>query len=326
MKRSIVLLEPSGVRKGVLLLKFTNTFSFPLRRGFLNRFMDRFVVVLEPSWAGYADADILQFTKRPDPVFVESADRGDSRLLAGLGCNLVPLPLGSGCWVDHRVFRPLADTRKDFDVVYVANSNYYKRMHAFMRLVHDLRKQLGRARGAMVCSAWGTDLTEAQELAAAYGVSSEIELFADLPADALNHVLNRSRFTLLMSRKEGSNKTLFESMFADTPVALIAENVGVCREHIPAEAGLVVPEDQMAAVLAGSLNTGHAKRFEPRKWALEHISPEVSTTKLERAIQAQLGWPSPVNLKVKINVPELRYMTAQAEPAELVRQWIDDLW
>src|SRR5579883_1326003 len=96
LRRSIVLLEPSnshGLRKGVLLMLFNTTFSFPLHRGLLRRVMDNFVVVLEPSWAGYADASILHFAGHPDPVFVQTADAGDERFLSSLHTNLIPVRL-----------------------------------------------------------------------------------------------------------------------------------------------------------------------------------------------------------------------------------------
>ncbi len=61
--RTIVLKWPvfNGAEhsKGILLIKFTRTFSFYLNHIDIEKLNSYFHVVLEPSWSGYADPDIL---------------------------------------------------------------------------------------------------------------------------------------------------------------------------------------------------------------------------------------------------------------------------
>src|SRR5690606_38640614 len=81
MRRSIVLSLPTvtatNIQKGVLLISFTATISLYLRHPHFQLFNKYFVFVLEPSWAGYADSEILAFLRRAEHCIVQATEERD---------------------------------------------------------------------------------------------------------------------------------------------------------------------------------------------------------------------------------------------------------
>lgn len=113
---------------------------------------------------------------------------------------------------------------------------------------------------------------------------------------------------MLLSRKEGSNKTLFESMFANTPVILLSNNVGVNKDYINEYTGRLVREAELPDAI---LEFASGSTLQPRVWAMANITPERSTQKLEAKL-ASIGADVPgISLFVKVNAPEATYMDAR---------------
>jgi len=86
--RSIVLRVPgrsaAGSWKGILLIKFTATFSYYFRNVDFKRLTRDYHVFLEPSWMGYCDPDILFWGQAGNPVFVEASEVRDRKFLVDL--------------------------------------------------------------------------------------------------------------------------------------------------------------------------------------------------------------------------------------------------
>ncbi|NNK62765.1 MAG: glycosyltransferase, partial [Gemmatimonadetes bacterium] len=281
--RTIVLRPPvegpAGPIPGVLLVKFTETLRFYAHHIDFGRLQRYFRVVLEPSWAGYALPELLALHGARDPILVQAAEKTDRELLRQLDGALKPVPLGSGEWVDHRVFRPLG-LERDYGAVYVANYNSVKRVPAFLRVVARIVSQGVPFKAALVCSRWGRGRRVVQAFVRWYGLAEHVDVYESIEHDGVNVVLNRARCGVLMSRKEGSNRSLFEGMHADTPGVLLDENVGVNQERLTAQSGVVAPEGEFAGLLT-EISSG-ARTFSARRWALETIAPEVSARTVER--------------------------------------------
>jgi glycosyltransferase involved in cell wall biosynthesis len=225
--------------------------------------------------------------------------------LAGLKSHLIPVPFGSSDWVNHRVFFPTEEP-KTFDAVYVANYAPLKRVHVLFRALRQITRGGSPFRAALVCSSWGGKRDVVHQLIDYYGVGENLTVFEDLERDEVNSVLNLSKCNLLLSLKEGSNRSLFEAMFAGTPVMLLDENTGVNRDYINEETGMVVPEVGLSEGLQRMAGT--FERYRPREWAMENISPEVTTRKLARVLQdANSGNRNFDDLLVKTNDPEAVY-------------------
>lgn len=314
--RAIVLSMPrqheGRLQKGVLLIKFTETFRFFFHLVDVPALLGFFRIVLEPSWSGYCLPEILFWTRFEDQILVMASEQLDRDFLIGLQSNLMPTSVGAGDWVDYRVFRPLGVERTN-DVVYVANLTPIKRVHVLLSALRRAAKKGVTLRAVLVLSSWGSDKAVFEQLVDFYGVRSQITVLMNLDHAAINEWLGRSRVSVLLSKKEGSNKTLFESMFADTPVLLLRDNVGVNKDYINEHTGRLVSEDELSDALI-SFSQGEYRNFSPRQWAIANIAPEISTMKLEDALRELDPDGVALPLLVKVNSPEATYMN----PADAV--------
>jgi hypothetical protein len=69
-KRAIVLKSPSVNERGVILLDYMHTFATFQRLFDVDAIGQRYYIVLEPSWVGACDPDILGYCRYSFPVFV----------------------------------------------------------------------------------------------------------------------------------------------------------------------------------------------------------------------------------------------------------------
>ncbi len=309
--RTIVLKNPKlhgqSIEKGVLLVTFSASFPFFRRALDLPLLLKYFTVVLEPSGAGYGTPEILFWLDYPEhPVIVQATEDDDFRFLTRLKSNLIPVTFGASDWVDHRRFVPLPNVAKVYDAVYIANYKKYKRCHSYFRALAQVKAQGLKA--AMVSDSWGGSRDEALALARHYGVLDMVDFYENLKQPELNVVLNRSKVVVLLSLKEGSNRSIFEGFAADVPGIVLSENVGVNKTYLNAQTGMLVDEPDLPAALLHFKSDW--RKYNPRAWALLNISPEKTTGKLAACLSSlakERGQPWSVDPVAKINAPEVAY-------------------
>ena len=308
----IVLKEPHRcegrvVEKGAILLKYNSRFRFLRFTVHMEALLRDYYLVLEPSWSGYADFDILYFTRFPEhPIVVMATESRDYRFLKRLGTNLIPIDVGASNWVNPAVFRPLEGATKEFDAVMVARWVLPKRHHVLFRAVRALQDRSIRV--ALAAHPWNSRRKEIELLLEAYGIRSQVTLFEGLTPQGVNDVLNRSKVNLLLSRQEGSNRALFEGFFAGVPGLVIRETVGICRSYINRKTGRFCEERDLGRQLLDFRRNYRA--YAPRAWSLEHIAPEITTRRLDEVLRKQAirqgeSWTE--SLVAKCNCPGLRY-------------------
>jgi glycosyltransferase involved in cell wall biosynthesis len=308
-RRSIVLKAPrrhvGGWEKGVLLITFTFNFQFFYHHVDCAALLERYFVVLEPSWSDYCQPGFLFWTRHAgQPVVVQATEPRDRRFLEKLESNLLPVPFGASDWVDFRLFRPLPGAVKDYDVVYVANYNPRKRHHVLLRALRRLRGY--KLKAALVCHSWGDGKAALMRLIEHYGVEEQVTLYEDLSPAGVNEVLNRSKACVLLSRQEGSNRSLFEAFFAGVPGILLRENIGVNKDHLNRETGLLIREGELEAALLHLRD--HFQDYHPREWALPQISPLVTTERLGAILRGLApAEPWTAGLAPKVNRPEVEH-------------------
>ena len=310
MTRALVLSMPrmceGRLQRGVILIKFTETFRFFFHFVDIPALLRYFRVVLEPSWSGYCLPEILFWTGFEDPVIVQASERLDREFLDELATNLIQVPIGASDWVDHRIFRPLGHERT-YDVIYIANLSPIKRVHVLLSALREAAAQGVALRTVIVLSSWGGNRAAFEAMLDFYGVRPYVTVMMNLSQAELNDWLNRSRVSVLLSRKEGSNKTLFESLFAGTPVLLLRSNIGVNKEYINASTGRLASEAELPGTLIDLARNSHPE-LTPREWAMANIAPELSTRTLERALAGTDPGGVSTPLLVKVNTPEAAYM------------------
>lgn len=265
----------------------------------MRRLLNDYFLVLEPSHSGYCFPDILQYLSYEDEdIIVQATEESDLSFLKRLGRNLIPVDFGASDWIDDRVFRPLG-LKKEFDCVMVAMWNDVKRHHVLMATVQTMNDPTYRV--ALAGGAWNRTLRDMQKMAKYYGVNRNITFFEALPQREVNELLNRSKVNVLLSLREGSNKSIFEGFFADVPGLVLSNNLGVNKQYINDETGRLATERELAGQLAW-FRTGY-RQFGPRAWAERNISCPRTTAKLQTALELisrkkGLPWTRPLATKV----------------------------
>ncbi len=314
------LIDETGLAsRGVLLIKFTETVGLSGVECDLPLLAEFFDVVLEPSWAGYCVEELLVWRRFPGVLVIQATDPDDRVVVERLFPRAVCIAIGASNWVDYRCFHPTGADEL-YGSVYVANLTPGKRVYRFFETVVQLRQWYPAYRAALVVSSWGGEEGKAfvERLLEGYSLRGAVDVFVDLDQDGVNTVLNQSRVCVLLSRKEGSNKSLFESMFAGTPGLLLSENIGVAKEFIPPVAGVVVPERRLIDTLQGIQNGTLLQNCDSREWAVSRLAPEISAQAVAEAVkygrrvllerEGKHGKAEDVIVAPKVNSPEATYL------------------
>lgn len=301
------------VSKGILIITFTRTFAFFQKHVDIGSLESFFNIVLEPSWAGYFDPDILFWNYRAKcPVFVQASEITDMASIDSLGGKLVPVSIGASDWVDHRIFYPTNEERI-FDSVYVTNTSRGKRTHRYLKALFEIKNQgVPDYKGALVCAGWGGRVKEIKQLYKYYEMDNICDLFFELKHEDLRKILCQSKVNILLSKKEGSNRSLFEAMFCNTPVLALVDNLGVNKSYLNEFTGMLVWDHHLPDALL-SMRDKWAN-YRPREWAMNNISPQVTSDKLCRIIVNNTGdellkqdLEKGKGCFVKVNSPEISY-------------------
>ncbi len=285
--RTIVLKDPvykdsDVVEKGVYLIKFTSTFGDVFRSLDLTELEKCYNIVLEPSWAGYCIPEILAWATLNENVIVQSSEVGDRNLLELINTNLKAVSFGSSDWVDPEMFFEMENEEKIYDVICVANFNSIKRPYVLVEVLSKLKSRGIDLKAALVCASWGDSKSATIDFIQSYDLGGSLEIFESVGQKKINLLLNRSKVNLLLSLKEGSNRCIFEGLFAGTPGIVLRENIGVNKSYLNSKTGACVKEEDLPETLVHfSKNWAN---YQTRLWAMENISPSKTVKKLAKAI------------------------------------------
>ena len=183
------------------------------------------------------------------------------------------------------LFRPL-DEPKDYDLIYVAAAQAYKRhdilLKAFSRLPPDIR--------GLCVFGYGEDADRLRDRIAADGLSIDCIGPPGVAFDEVNRLMNRARFGVVCSRDDGAPAILTEYMLAGLPVLANAE-LSCGRQYILPDTGLLAaPEDFAEAIMTIRATVGS---FRPReavlaRWTwphtMERLRPLLSASRKNTAI------------------------------------------
>lgn len=330
-RRCVVLADPRiegqrVLRKGVLLVSFTETSGRLYASADVEKLAKLFHIVLEPSWAGYADPSILCWTSYPEPVLVQSSEQRDRAFLVGFGSNLVPVTYGAGDWIQApQMGLATTGAGRVYDALCVANFGWWKRVHAFVEAVKVATVRHPSYRAALVLAQLAKTPKSAARIEALighHGMSDVIDVFEDLKSDALATLYQTSGVLVFPSWKEGSSRVLYEAMGHNLPVIVLSSNVGVNKDYINEETGLLVDDSTLGVALAQIKSDGWVR--SPRNWFLGHLGPENTTKKLVedlRRVFPEEGWTE-ADVLVKANIPEARIRHPTVD-ARTLSQWLN---
>jgi glycosyltransferase involved in cell wall biosynthesis len=306
---------PRVVERGVLVLKNTECLDTFRRCVAMDSVLKDYTLILEPSWSGYANPKLLSFCVfRDQPIVVMSPCEADHRFLEQLNSNLRPISIGASDWADPRVFRPLKGSRKRFDAVMIARWARGKRHHLLIRALDRIADPSYRVALVAGNIAGDTDRCAILAMIDRYRLAGRITVFEDLEPAGVNEILNQSKVNLLLSRQEGSNRSLFEGFFAGVPGLAFANNIGIPISHFTGQTGCLISEPELAGALIYFRE--HWERFDPRPWALANIAPEVTTARLNlvlRQLARERSEPWTQDIACKSNRPEMYYYPDESD-------------
>jgi hypothetical protein len=310
-RRLIILSPPMNGQLGVLLVKFTDYFPYLTKVFDLGKLSKDYMVVLEPSGAGYFDEYILCLMEYQITCIIQSAEPVDYEFIESLNTNIYPIDIGANCWVDDRVFHPLKYNEKEFDIIMVSIWADFKRHYHLFEALSRCKKR-NEVKIALVGRPYPRSLESIKQLANYYGVKERISFFEDIRQDKINELYNQSKVYLLLSKKEGFNKAIIEAMNADVPGFLLKGfNYGHHYDYINDSTGGFIDPSRLHEFIDNIddiLKNGH---YSPRRWVKQNMSYEISTRKLIGKIE-ELEQEKNIrvnkSLEYKINNPDCDYV------------------
>jgi glycosyltransferase involved in cell wall biosynthesis len=273
----------------------------------MERLLEDYTLVFEPSWSGYCHPDLLEYTRWNQEVVILAAEPNDFAFLTRLKSNLTPLELGPCDWVDPRVQTPYLDNPKEFDVVMNSNWAAWKRHHVLFRMLSKAKRRYNVLLIGVKLD--GKVKADVEQLAQYFGVLDQLTILEDIPFATVMDMTCRARVSILLSLKEGGNRSIPESIFCNLPVIVLKNNVGGIRKRVVPATGLQIDEDDLEAAVE---QLQHAD-LQPRQWGIDHMSCFRSTDRMngflrERALLR--GEPWTMDIAGRSNSPESKYIEA----------------
>ena len=301
--------EATGER-GVLMLMYSEAVLAMAAMYDLSALASRYMFVLEPSSWGYQDVRFLFYLGSDLDVLIQSPRRADFEFIESLKTNLAPVSVGAGEWVDPAVFYP-RETGKaaTYDVVMVAAWDPLKRHEVFFKVAAE-RKSKGERplKFALIGYKMGWTRESIEKLLRTYGLETDCDIYEMIPHAQVAQVVANSRMSLLLSRREGANRGIYESMFCGTPIIVYRNQCGVNLDHVNAQTGLLADDHELEAAIDHVLN--HPDEFDPRSWALTNAGYTNATQTINlklRELSNRRGLAWTQDIVAKKSAPELRY-------------------
>ena len=289
---SLVLKEPgSNGEKGVLYSSFESNWVRLVEHENAARFFSEYYLVGASSGSPIDCGSMAQFTGLSrDPVFIGISNPGDVPICRLYGPVVEPVEIMACDWQDPADYRPAARAGRRIDVLMVANWLAVKRHWLLFEALRDMPRNL---RIVLVGRA-GQGRTEQTilEEARAFGARQDLEIHSEIPPAQVRELQCDARISVLLSYREGSCVAPVESMFADTPVAMMRDAHIGSKAYVNEHTGAIVERRGLARSLMAFLE--RSDTFRARQWALDHITCHHSTRKLNEQLSrhaAKTGVP-----------------------------------
>jgi len=318
----LLVLKPwtSEREKGVLLVQYNESVCKVVSLFDVPRLAQKYRFVVEPSTWGYQNPYFFLLYGLETAVLFEAQYHGDHDYIKRLGGNFHASRIGAGDWVDFSLFSPGREEEKKFDLIMVANWLSFKRHRLLFRSLAPVRDKIG-AIALVGYPDGGRTKEDIMDEARRYGVADKMVIFEKVPQARGAEVIRSSRFGLLLSRKEGANRGIYECFFSDVPIMLSASNMGVNRDHVNKQTGMVVEDQQLTEGLL-RMKEGYAA-FTPRAWAEKNTGYINATRMLNeqlRRIALAEGEEWTRDIFTKKNMPAAMY-AHEDEAAEADREY-----
>jgi glycosyltransferase involved in cell wall biosynthesis len=279
-----VILKPyvSPREKGVLFVAFEEKWIKLLKPANYRELGERYAVVLSPSFSPPHVLSTYAFPAIfPGPVFTLISHPKDLDYFARMSPNLIAVPLYASSWVNPELFQPLPRQEREYDLLMVANFGKFKRHQAFFRALRSMPPDL-----RILLIGQNQDGRTAETIRGSarwYGVADRFTLLSNVPYREIPKAYCNARASVVLSKREGSCVAIAESLFADTPAAILQEAGIGSRVFVNDQTGRFLDGKHLARDLTEFVR--NADRYQPRQWAQQKITCRHSSRILNDALK-----------------------------------------
>lgn len=263
--------DPHINEKGVLYLKYNESFKQFCALFDLVKISRHYRIVLEPSTWGYMDESFHIFIGKELDVIVQAQDEEDYKIIKNMNTNLVPIRLGAGDWVDIDIFNDGVKYEKTYDIIMVASWLKIKRHNVLFKAI--AKSKLNDIKVALVGYPWGgRTRSDIEKEARRFNVLNQIDFYENIPSQKVSEIIKKAKVAVMLTKREGANRGIYECLLNGVPVILYRYNRGVNKDVINAETGCFADDDELGNVLKTMLN--NYERYNPAQWAKKNIGCE----------------------------------------------------
>jgi len=296
-----VLKSPKDNEKGVIILNYSYYFLMFHKYFEANKIFDEYIIVLEPSWAGFCELSILSYANIKHPVYLMCYEKRDLNFINALNSSLKPLEIGPSWFVNHTNFQPM-EVPRDIDIIMVAAWADFKRHGAFFKAISKM-KQLNYI-PKITLVGYSVDLEQdfIRQEAEYYGIADWITFHQSITHPEVCQLLNRSKVNVLWSKFEGNNRAIIEGMFCNTIVIMReGHNYDEHYDFINEQTGCFANEENLAKKVLAALQ--NYAEFKPREYVMNKrsciLATEIMNNQIARDEQQQgRNWTTDMEIKV----------------------------
>lgn len=323
-----VLKAPVVEEKGALLIKYSYYFPLFIKYFDVEAVAQHYNIILEPSWAGFCEENILIFTQYNFPIYIQVYEVRDKTFIEQLQSNLTPINVGPSWFIDHtRFVTNAAHEERDIDIIIVAAWAKYKRHEAFFQALARHKDATAHRKFNIVCVGYPGDLTQddIKRFAHAAGLGDQVTIYEWITPEEVSALQQRSKVNLLWSKFEGNNRAIIEGMFCDTPVILReGHNYGEKYDFINPQTGHFANETNLYQTLLAMLD--NRADYHPRQYVLENRNCIRATEIMSQCIKAnELQKKRPWTQELTVKVNNLHGMSYLEPASKAVMDCYDDL-
>lgn len=279
------ILKPyvSPSERGVVYVSFEAQWAKLLNQENVAAFAERYRLVCAPSSSPHNVINYVFPRAYPDSYFTGISNPEDQATIPRIASTIRVLPIYASQWVNPDLFQPKPHAHREFDLVMVASWGKVKRHQALFSAMRAMPRD---TRVLLVGQDQeGRTAETIRALAASYGVAGQVTIAANQPYPAVARHLANARASVVLSRREGSCVVVAESLFADTPAALLHGAVIGSRTFLNDQTGCFLDPRQLGRDLARFIEASGS--FRARAWAERNIASNRTTALLNDMLRQE---------------------------------------
>lgn len=290
--------------KGVLIIHYTESIAKFCSLYNIEKVAKKYLLVIEPSWWGYQNPYFLFMLGLDTEIIIQSPYYKDYDFINNIGKNFISTKIGAGDWVDPQCFSDGKYNEKKYDIVMVGNWSKIKRHELLFKSI-SLFQNKSEIRIALIgYPSKGRTRIEIESEANKYGLLTNIEVFENIPPENVAVILRQSKVNVLLSKKEGANRGIYEGMFCGNVLVVYEGNLGVNKENINEKTGFLASEKQLHKIIEKAINDYY--KYSTADWANENTGYKITTKRLNailKDIVESKGETWRVDIVEKMNKP-----------------------